>query len=414
MSTDAIASRGDVATAGTRSGATRKHVAVYAPHLVTPIRNGGDLYIWRKWGALDPTRFSCLLYGADAVYQLGDGGWQACRVAAGITLRSRPAAAAVAMLTGRDYHSAKFNTRAYLDLMRGSAPPRADVSVFSYVSTYLFVAPSIPNPGRELVETHNYDTKYFLDLGLEAQGGTRAAAWMAAGRAHRLLGTLARSVPLVAVGEADACIFRALGHERVIVAGLGYDERPARAVFASAEPLRIAFVGSLSVRMNTAALRRFIADALPSLRRALGCPVELVTAGSHPSPALAAEIRRHGGTVHANLEDEALAAVLQHCHATILPFDASNGLKLKFALAASLGVPMLSYISPPPELAGASAVLVSRDMDQWAAFLERLRAPAAQAQASRELQGIVRGRSWAQVANATLQALDLHRTAGVA
>jgi hypothetical protein len=169
--------------------------------------------------------------------------------------------------------------------------------------------------------------------------------------------------------------------------------------------LRIAFVASLSISMNVTAIRSFAVGALPRLRQALDQPLEVHVAGSRPSAALVAQLRRQGVDVHPNPTDDELATLLDSCHATILPFESNNGLKLKFASSAARGIPILSYISPPPELAGAAAVLASADMTEWAAFLRRVHAPAGQAQAARELQGIVRGRTWRAGVEANLAAL---------
>ncbi|MGZ5271720.1 MAG: hypothetical protein ACXWC6_13985, partial [Ramlibacter sp.] len=340
---------------------------------MTPIRNGGDLYIWRKWGALDPQRFDARLYAADGVYLLRDGGWTSVVKTGRPTLRSRPAALVAAMLGGSDYLSAKYNTADYVELVRKEAPPRADLTVYSYASTYLLLASVRASAGgNELVETHNYDTKFYLDRAAEARGLMRGMACLAAGRSHAMLGRLPRHVPLVALGETDARLFRALGHERVVVSGLGYDRRPPRAVFPAVDALSIAFVGSLSVAMNATAILAFAERALPRLRAALQRKLEVHVAGSRPSPALVGALKRHGVQVHADLADEDLTRLIQECHATILPFDSSNGLKLKFALSAGAGVPVLSYIDPPPELDDTSAVLTSRDMGEWAAFLARV------------------------------------------
>jgi hypothetical protein len=146
-------------------------------------------------------------------------------------------------------------------------------------------------------------------------------------------------------------------------------------------------------------------SALPQLRQVLELPLEVHVAGSRPSAALVAQLRRQDVHVHPDLPDAELASLLDSCHATILPFESSNGLKLKFATSAARGVPILSYIPPPPELAGAAAVLISRDMAEWAAFLHRVHEPARQAQAARELQGIVRGRTWRSGVEANLAAL---------
>ena len=392
--------------------APRKRIAIFAPHLMTPIRNGGDVYIWRKWGALDPARFEVTLFAADAVYRLGAGGWEGKAQPGSLTMHSRPLALVTALVRGCDYLSAKFNTQRYLNRIREEGGHQAyDLSVYSLASTYGFVAQSCAGAGAVLIETHNYDPKFYLDRAREARTAAgRLASCVAAGRAHDMVCRLPPSVPLVALGEMDAQIYRALGHETVLVSRLGYEVASPRTQFPEAGALAIAFVGSLSVSMNEVAIRRFATSGLPLLRQALGTALEVHVAGSRPSAALAADLGRCGITVHADLEDEVLRALLERCHATILPFESSNGMKLKFALSAGLGIPMMSYIPAPPELASATGVLTSQDMRQWADFLVRLRQRPALEQAACELQGIACAHSWRATVETNLHALQLDQT----
>lgn len=410
MSIEAVPQAPARAASSPRDGDSRRRVAVFAPHLVTPIRNGGDLYIWRKWGALDPARHAVQLFAGDGVYESASGAWVRTDGPGGApTLRSKARAAAHALRSGSDYLSSRFITPAYLARVRRhlAAPP--ELAVYSFACTWLQVAPLVDDARASLLETHNFEPKFYLDRAREAQGPARLAASVAAARAHALLARLPRELPLVALGQSDAEMFRAHGHATVLLSALGYDPEPPRTRFAPQGPIRIAFVGSLSIWMNVAAIREFAAGALPALRQALGAPLQVLVAGSRPAPALVATLRGHGIEVHADPGDAELGELLDGCHATIQPFDSSNGLKLKFATSAARGVPILGYIAPPPELAGATSILTSRDMREWAAFLRRLAAQDAQARAARELQGIVRGRTWRACAEANLKALDAAR-----
>lgn len=391
------------------AAAHRRRIAIFAPHLATPIRNGGDLYIWRKWGSLDPHRYAARLFAADGVYELGAAGWARLSGQTSSSMRGKAAAAMHAVLSGSDYLSSRFDTPAYLARVRGQAdaPGSLNLAVYSLPSTWLRVAPLIHEASASLVETHNYEPKFYLDRAAEGRGPFRLAASMAAVRAHAVLARLPKDVPLVALGEADAEIFRALGHRTVLLSTLGYEPEPPRARFPVPGSIRIAFVAALSITMNVAAILKFAEGRLQALRTALGSSLEMHVAGSRPSPALVARMRRCGIQVHADPTDGQLAELLDSCHATILPFESSNGLKLKFATSAARGIPILSYIQAPPELACAANVLTSDDMVEWAAFLRRLAEPAALAQAARELQGIVSGRTWRACVEANLAQLRL-------
>lgn len=409
MNTDA-ASRVAVREAPPASpSAACRRVAIFAPHLLTPIRNGGDLYIWRKWGSLDPQRHAVRLFAADGVYDLTQAGWTRLNGEASSTMRGRAAAAMHAVLSGSDYLSSRFATPAYLARVRNHLDMAGspELAVYSLPGTWLHVAPFIHGSAATLVETHNYEPKFYLDRAAESRGLFRLAASMAAVRAHTLLAHLPKDVPLVALGEADVGFFRALGHRTVLLSTLGYEPEPPRARFPAPGSIRVAFVGALSVTMNAAAILKFTESALQALRTALGSSLEVHVAGSLPGTALVAHMRRCGVEVHPDPTDAQLAELLDSCHATILPFESTNGLKLKFATSAARGIPILSYIEAPPELAGAASVLTSTDMVEWAAFLRRIAEPAELARAARELQGIVNGRTWRACVEATLTALRL-------
>lgn len=386
------------------SAAPCRRIAIFAPHLATPIRNGGDLYIWRKWGSLDPRRHAARLFASDGVYDLTQAGWTRVEEPRSSSMRGKAAAAMHAVASGADYLSSRFATPAYRARVKRHMACNPDLAVYSLLSTWQHVAPLV-HAGASVVETHNYEPKFYLDRAVETHGVGRLAAGIAAVRAQVLLGRVPMDVPLIALGEGDAEIFRALGHRRVLLSTLGYDPHPPRNRFPAPGSVRIAFVAALSVTMNVAAIVQFTRGQLQALRRAIPS-LEVHVAGSRPCAGLVAHLQRCGIVVHPNPSDEQLGELLDSCHATLLPFESTNGLKLKFATSAARGIPILSYIEPPPELAGAASVLTSSSMESWAAFLRHLSKPSAQVQAARELQGIVSNRTWRACVEANLAAMQ--------
>ena len=350
----------------------RTAVAILAPHLSTPLRNGADVYVWNKYVALDPTLWDARLITADGIYTLSDfGSWEMIRRVRP-THRSRVGALATMLTRGLDYLSAKFSTPAYLALCSEVALKNFDLVVCSYTSTVRIARDAGLDPARLMIDTHNFDPKVYLDRALELRGPRRLLAGLAAIRAHGLLRTVPTSTPLVALGASDCDLYRALGFTRVTQGRLGFEKRRPRAHFPTGEEPRLLFVGSLSMTMNEMALRAFVAGPLRELRRRLGRPLWFGVAGSRPSRSLVEFLKAAGVSVEADLADGELSYLLESCHATVLPFTSTNGLKLKFAHSASHGVPILSFIDPPEGLEQAAGVLVSSDMGAWAEWLDRL------------------------------------------
>lgn len=399
-----------------------RSAAVIAPHLSFPLRNGADVYIASKWGSLDPADCRVWLLASDAVWLSGgDGQWQVVQRWPRNTRRSGSAAAALMLLSGRDYMGAKFNTPAYLRACRAVVQACADLRdvdlvVASFPSAF-GLAERMGIRGRlTAVETQNFDPKLYLDRSLEASSVVRRyLSLLAAMRSYQVLRRIPEQVPKIALGSGDTAMFEAFGMRPVLHSELGTEVFPPRTVFPDPSAIRISFVGSLSVSMNDTAVREFVGTTLVDLRRRCQLPLAFHVIGSRPSASLRQFLERHSVPLHADVSNEELDLLLQHSHATVLPFANSNGLKLKFWTSVSRGVPVLSLISAPEALASCSGVLVSRDPSAWSGFLSRLAGdPVHQRAVSAALQALARANSWRTFASAELGRLDTSTTRSAA
>lgn len=351
----------------------RQRLLILAPHLNLPLRNGADVYIWNKWQGADPFEWDVTLIAADGTYALTQSGaWRPIDAAPDATGRSRWAALLAMIIQGVDYLSAKFNTPAYLSQCRRQVLSDFDLVVCSFPSTYRLAVDLGIDARRLILETHNFDPKLYLDRALELRGVKRLMAALSAARSHALLKLMPKDMPLVALGPADSLFFRAMGFTRVIQGKLGFESRGVRQRFPGGTQARLLFVGSLSTVMNETVVREFVSHCLADLRRHVSRSLLFSVAGSRPSRKLSQFLREHGVALHENPSDDELASLLQNSHATVLPFTNSNGLKLKFGMSASHGVPILSFIEAPDGLDRIPGILVSRSMSDWADWLNAL------------------------------------------
>lgn len=383
-----------------------RRLAILAPHLVMPARIGCDIYIANKYAALPSDDWSATMIAADGIYHLREGLWE-IEEACPNTMQSRVRIAQSMLFAGKDYLSAKFNSSAYLKLCEKVNWADFDRVIASFTTTEVLIRQIGIDSSLTAIETHNFDPKLYLDRALEQRGVKRVLAQVAAMRAQGVLKSLPANIPVFALGPADRCLFEGSGFTRVIETGLGHETHPPRTVFPSESRCRIAFVGALSTEMNVAALRDFIETHLARLAAAVSSPLDFLVAGSNPSSELRRYLKARNIELLADAPQEALYRAVQSCHATILPFPAANGLKLKFAMSTSLGVPVLGFIAPPDDFAGMNGVVHSQSMAVWGNFLTRLlKLPGAQKEAARVLQAASARLGWSDIVRRDMRAID--------
>ena len=154
------------------------------------------------------------------------------------------------------------------------------------------------------------------------------------------------------------------------VVAAGPPPRPAHG-----EPT-IMLTGNLGYFPNRDALRFFLAEVWPPLRRAAP-NARLLVAGDRPSPATARRVAAAGGTLVARPPD--LRSLLAGATVAVAPLRCGSGVPLKVLDAWAAGAPV---VASPFAAAGAGAepecdLLVADSPREWVAQVGRLLADEA-------------------------------------
>lgn len=346
----------------------KKNVLVVAPHLVTPLRNGADIYIYKKWGALDPNIYHVLLIGADGIYSSDDSGFS--KIASYDDSRSSQIVSLFKMLfLGIDYISAKFITQSFVKELNKFLSKKFDLIVFSFPSTYKLISKFDVDGVFVVTETHNFEPKLYRDRASESTFLRYCVAKINALRSAEVLRKIEISSPVIALGDMDFDLYKNWGFSNVTKSSLGYEVITARKTYPPSDCYVISFVGSLSAMMNVAAITEFVNKYFTPLSKYLDRKLVLQIIGSNPTQDVAKLSAVEGVNLFSNVSDNKLKELLEHSHAMIFPFDNDNGQKLKFSTCVSHGVPILSFIKCPSELIDRNVALESKEMKDWASYL---------------------------------------------
>lgn len=344
-----------------------KKILIAAPHLTKPILNGADLYIEKKWGAINVETYEVTLVAADGIYILDKSNEWICTHNYPDTRRSQNLARLFHLFAVSEYLVSRYHTRAYQRHLDKFKLIPFYVVIASFASTYSLISGF--NCKKIVVETHNYDPKLYRDRASELFGLKKYIALRNSSRSKKTLETIPKSVTMIALGVEDKKHFESFGFLRVLQSSIGYQSKPLRTTWPDADTTVISFVGSLSASMNEMALRHFFENDYEVLKSLLNKKLVVNVIGSDPSDEFSKYLFEYGVKLFPNVSDSVLENTLQKSVATFLPFKNNNGVKLKFATSASLGVPVVSFISPPDELQASSAIFYSDSIESWASFL---------------------------------------------
>jgi hypothetical protein len=104
----------------------------------------------------------------------------------------------------------------------------------------------------------------------------------------------------------------------------------------------LSFIGSLSVQMNIDALKYFYENYYTILKNAFGVNLEIKVIGSNPTDFVIQICKKNNWALNANVSDSEMAELLSYTTFTILPFQYTNGAKLKMLFSLGNGIPFLA------------------------------------------------------------------------
>lgn len=365
-----------------------------------PVMDGADRRMWSLYQASVAAGACATFLGRDV--RSGPDGKIVPHGAVPGWRKRKLAVALFAMATGRDYWRTKFLSAHYQKLVRIEQKS----SEYDTLNIHFLFASSLSKNfrGRGLaIDTHNYDPDVFGHYRDWARDPvTRVLADRASRMSVEALARLPKGTVMIHVSDADARAYAALRPDlRHEIVENGCVVRP-RAVGPeySAKKKVLAFVGSLSAKMNEDALANFAASFWPVLRGA----ADVVVAGSNPSSLVIRTCSDNGWRLMPNVSEEALDHIYEAAHFALLPFQYGAGSKLKLLEACGRGVPVLST---PAGVGGVqeipSSVFVSEDPAAW---LRMLREPGLLASRIPEASAFAERHSWRVLGERRLRLLE--------
>jgi polysaccharide biosynthesis protein PslH len=213
------------------------------------------------------------------------------------------------------------------------------------VCDFLFSAPNIPDPGAAILFQHNVEsilwkrhaehTRSFL-LKIYFQGQYE--------RMLRYEKCVCRSMKrIVAVSRADARAMQSLYGVRDVAAvptGVDLAYFAPRRLQVSQPATDLIFLGSMDWRPNVDAIRWFVADILPLIRRRLP-ECSLTVVGRHPTPEIL-RLAEVDARIHVTGTVPDVRPYLWEAAVSIVPLRIGGGTRLKIYEAMAAKVPVVS------------------------------------------------------------------------
>jgi hypothetical protein len=352
---------------------------VLAPHLQYPTRDGANISVDRLWGELSRFISYVDIVGANEFVRYVNGDISHKETYSN-SPRSKISAALRTIFLFSHYNKEKFVTPAFSQFACTKAlQEKYQAVVYSYLTTASIDLPQHHHSLRQYVLSHNDDVKIFTDMRASSANPAQKLVAYLSERWVRRFGRSCSILRYIHCTEADAAGWhRAIGPHDYLIGEVGCD-LPAGFVdkhepLKPERPIRLIFVGSLGVRMNFDAIQYFARRFFPVVHSRLNGALEIKVIGSNPSPELARFCRSHNFSLHPNVSDEELDQHFDWADFSILPFEYSNGTKLKLLTSTSRGVPalMTSAVGGGPG-SDHPLCLISDDPCGWASHIDQLR-----------------------------------------
>lgn len=386
---------------------------VVAPHLEYPVRTGADLLIEKKYGRFSEKVPFVDLIGKHAVVRYQDG--RPVRRVPFENAEVSKAGAALGTLRRRSHYLLeKFLTREYREVARAHlANPEYKTAVFSHVWA-ADVARGIPKvEGRvHCIETHNDEILWYENLRKSSANPlAKLTAYSSERWASSFLRRYGSGFLLLHVSEADRRGFAERFPDLkgcVVPIGVELPDGGRRLEDpAASDKVRLIFVGSLGVKINTDALSFFSEIFYPKLKKYFGERLEVLIVGSNPSKRTRRLCEAAGWELRANVSDEELEHLYAISLFSILPFSYTTGSKLKLLGSLSHGVPYLATESLREQVEEvAYPCLISDDPEAWSGRVRDVMSEGIPDAARTALRHHARQYSWEAVARRTFELLE--------
>jgi len=393
---------------------------VLAPHLIYPLRNGGDLLIDRKWSKFSVHVGSVDILGMNVMRKYHDG-----QLVEEISFynqnRSKRVAALRSVVRRSHYLLEKYMTPEYLaEVRRILLIEQYDMLVCSLISTaWPIIHMGIKLPGKMLIETQNDEIKWYHNIRIQSRSFPEKIAALVS--QQWLKNNLYRfeDCLFIHVSEDDDSGYRKiLPKHKSIIIPVGTDEEALLNFHNKSDKcvdtFALIFAGSLTTKINYDALKHFENKFYPSIKDKYCQRIMVVVAGSNPSVDIRTLCERNGWTLHENVSDEKLRELYEQSLFSILPFSYVNGGKLKLLKSLSLGIPFLASAPLSGQLDNVPfPCLISDEPDDWIRQIDSALNQGIGPKERATLIGLSKQYSWSRLAELMFDKLNLHYSNGV-
>ncbi|HRK74340.1 MAG TPA: hypothetical protein PLL64_08705, partial [Rhodothermales bacterium] len=287
---------------------TKSPLLVLAPHLLYPLRNGGDIGVVEHWGPLSRYIPYVIILGADTITRYEDG-HIVHQSTFENTFRNSKIAGLRTLLKRSHYLIEKFLTPRYRQVANEYL---ADPIFQNIVCSHLWSTTLFNFTGKErfvIIQSHNDDFQWFQHLANHAANlPARLAALASKNWTTQFMRKHALDYWFFHCTERDQAGYAAASpchHSFVMPVGVDIQTEYADAL-PPTDNLHLIFTGSLSVTMNFDALCTFRDQFLPALKVAFGNSLEISVVGSHPTVAVQNLCDDQGWNLFANVSDTEL------------------------------------------------------------------------------------------------------------
>lgn len=350
-----------------------KKLIVLAPHLEYPPRNGADIYVERMSCYLSMYRVPIYILGLNTLtcYEMGT------RISQSYfsnRLRTKSWAAIRTLALRSHYLGEKFLTNAYRKKAKELVQENSGATfVYSFISSGSLEL----TKKTSIIVTHNDEIAFYKKQ--HAITKNPLLKMVASFSEKWLLSFLDHSKNnhiYLHITDADQKAYNNhITQHRSIVVPAGVEYHPSvTLVHPSDKNIHLLFCGSLGVKMNLDALLFFKDKFWGLLKEYFHEDIDVWIAGSRPTSSVINLCRNQGWSLHPDISEDNLNSLYGVATFGILPFEYSDGAKIKLLNSLAAGLPVLatndvktmSEQDFPPNL-------YSNDPNKWLEHLQKYR-----------------------------------------
>lgn len=245
-----------------------------------------------------------------------------------------------------------------------------DIVIFSFIHTYLAAleAGFVSNRFRKvIILTHNYDPDIYKSW--ENEGFFKALIGkISLSRYFQSLKKIDTKVILGNISESDSHLYRNICSNKSV-------EIPSGAVVneiflpIKADKIKIVFLGSLSTPFNINGLNYFKDKIFRTLKMSLDFDFYVI--GSNPTNSVKNLCIENNWILIENPSDQELENILKEMSFGILPFNITQGVKVKIWSYLSMGLPILATDIFKDYDFPSDIYLASDNLDQWVVWIQK-------------------------------------------